>query len=139
MAWQHSRQKLSPVKISVFMVTRLMSHLYRCFVYVMQNRAICALPFDWERTFLCGACDSFCGECYQALSRQLLIKRGWGLGTRLADYGTHFLCAHHVTLYTVFLHCRYTSSWSNTNCYYLNTPILFRFSHRRQARSHPLI
>ena len=25
----------------------------------MQNRAICALPFDWDRTFLCGACDSF--------------------------------------------------------------------------------
>ena len=41
------------------MVTRLMSRLYRCFVYVMQNRAICALPFDWDRTFLCGACDSF--------------------------------------------------------------------------------
>ena len=40
MAWQHSRQKLSPVKICVSMVTRL----YRCFVYVMQNRAICVLP-----------------------------------------------------------------------------------------------
>ena len=51
--------------------------------YVMQNRVICALPFDWDHTFLCGACDNFCGECYQALSQQLLIKRGWGLGTRL--------------------------------------------------------
>ena len=76
------------------MVTRLMSRLYRCFVYVMQNRAICALPFDWDRTFLCGACNSFCGECYQALSQQLLIKRGWGLGTRLVQYQfyTTLLC-----------------------------------------------
>ena len=69
------------------MVMRLMSRRYCCFVYVMQNRAICALPFDWDRTFLCGACDSFCGECYQALSQQLLIKRGWGLGTRLVRHG----------------------------------------------------
>ena len=68
------------------MVTRLMSRLYRCFVYVMQNCAICALPFDWDRTFLCSACDSFCCECYQALSQQLLIKRGWGLGTRLRQH-----------------------------------------------------
>ena len=41
------------------MVTCLMSRLYRCFVYVMQNRTICALPFDWDCMFLCGACDSF--------------------------------------------------------------------------------
>ena len=65
------------------MITRLKSCLYRCFVYIMQNCAICVLPFDWDRMILCGACDSFCGKCYQALSQQLLIKRGWGLGTRL--------------------------------------------------------
>ena len=27
-----------------------------------------------------------------------------------------FLSAHHVTLYTVFLHCRYTSNWFKYSC-----------------------
>ena len=56
------------------MVTRLMLRLYQLMFQCIRHLKlcdICALPFDWDRTFLCGACDRFCGECYQALSWQL--------------------------------------------------------------------
>ena len=48
-----------------------MSHLYRCFVYVVQNRAICALPFDWDRTFCAVLATVFVASVRQALSWQL--------------------------------------------------------------------
>ena len=73
----NTRDKNCPVKIVVSM-----SCLYSCCVYVMQ--VVRSLKFDWDCTILCGVCTVFVvSVTMQTLSLQLLIKRGWGLGTRL--------------------------------------------------------
>ena len=87
MAWQHSRQKLSPVKICVSMATCLMSRLYIAVsLFCIRH----AEPRDTRTAIRLGP-HVFVGCLRQFLWRVLpgplsaikLIKRGWGLGTRL--------------------------------------------------------